>query len=206
MNLSKTKKYFILTLSFSAISCHQPTEFSQKEGVIMPLEVGNTWSYRVTYFDSLGNAGQIDTFSTTIVLKAAVFNDITQANEEWFSSGMYYYMNRQTGLFRASRLPLSSYGFLVAKYPAREKDSYNAFTSDPGDSYIVTVVSTHEYTSVPEGSYSCYVYQWQGDNLKMFQYYAPNRGLIREDVHFKPLDGGNWFLLYRHELISLDLK
>lgn len=113
-------------------------------GSIMPLKVGNTWTFRVSIYDTNG----VPFSSSDEVL--SITRDTTIGNEKWFRFGSSWVTNRSDGLWRLTN---SGTAYLVFKYPAKVNDTY----SSDGEQVVVT--SINQTVSVLHGQYSCYAYR-----------------------------------------------
>ena len=181
---------FILLLSI--LSCKKDDDLggAQSAGsTIMPLKVGNSWTYRVTAYDTTG----VLPFS----IPDAVFHitrDTTIGNEKWFRFDDGWVANRGDGLWSLSN---SGQPYLGYKYPASVNDSYTAM------SQIAVVQSTNALVTVLQGQYYCYKYQFSaldGRTVYSYQYCAPNVGVVKFEFFSATLSGRSYLSL------SVELK
>jgi hypothetical protein len=150
--MSTITKIFILSLvTLLLASCSEqsnPTgSGTSSSNQIMPLAVGNSWTTRVTFYDTTGAVANLDSSTIKIV------RDTTIQNEKWFadSSGILY-TNRSDGLW----MKWASSTVLVAKYPASLGDT---FTTGVFNDMTATVLSMDTSITVPKGTFRCYRYR-----------------------------------------------
>ena len=188
----------LLCLAVTSIisSCKNESETTNTStpapSTIMPLRIGNQWTHRFTYYDSLGNVTSSTNITTSIV------SDTVIENERWFFWNDSVFTNRQDGLWYLR-------GGLLAKYPANRNDTYR-YGTDTLHSPMVRVLSVDSLIVVPMGTFSCYVYEWTETTLhyvSTVSFYCPNKGLIRKDQIFPAVFGHNSYLRTRIELVGM---
>ena len=142
---------------------------------IIPLKIGNTWTYRETNFNPNGSVSSVTQYGLIVT------KDTIAQNERWFqfSSGSWG-RNSQDGLLLNM---FHSWDDIVLAY------KYTATVGDMCEAldYVTTkVISTNDVISVPKGSFSCYKYQsnrtdFPDNRLEMIEWFSPNIGLVRKE-------------------------
>ncbi len=151
-----------------------------------PLKVGNSWTYKLTSFDTSGIAlGAPEDFIYRVTEDTTVFN------EKWYYlSGALYYIDRSDGVWRV----LNGTPVLFLKYPATVNDSYSSTLGK------IRVISTGATITVPKGTYSCYQYRLSQANGSQYDYYfLEGIGFVRIDV-FEQTLGGRTYIMSTYEL------
>ncbi len=162
---------------------------------IMPLKIGNTWSYSRATFDANGNTVAFDTLTETIV------RDTIINNERWYialltagdSSRTDLMTNRADGLWGRRH----DEDFIAINYPMAVGDTF-----DQGG-LVMTLESDTSSTTVPAGDFTCYKYHLYGYNIDIYNYYSPGIGQIMlriYDVETNP------YLENKAELLSYHLE
>lgn len=149
---------------------------SMKDNVIMPIALGNSWTYSVSIYDSLGRLRS----SSQQVVK--VWRDTVLGSQNWFLVGSagaegIYMANREGGLW-------STYTYgrdcIIAPYPAAKGDTLRSCEGR------MRVMSTTTSVQVPRGTYSCYEYEIsdiESGVTMLRQFYAPGVGKIKEEAY-----------------------
>ena len=166
--------------------------------VIMPLAVGNTWSYKVSEYDSTGAfVGTRYDFEITTIAAEESIN-----GERWFrADSVVLRTNRPDGLWVWID---GFYPWPVAKYPAAVADTFHTEiwqqtfeNGEAGMQFLTYVVVTSIDTSitVPAGTFTCHAYEMTAtlpdgsplpDSLSSLRphernWFAPNVGLIKSE-------------------------
>ncbi len=134
---------------------------------VYPLKVGNEWTFLKTYSVN----GQI---MGTDTVREQIVGEEEIKGEEWFllKSDDYvdqYITSRQGGIYKY--FPDLDTVVILYKYPATAGDSYNSgYELGWNDKLTIvplpmTVDSTSETLSVPEGKFSCYKYTQPEDTI-----------------------------------------
>ena len=147
--------------------------------IIMPLEVGNWWSYTIYGLDSARNM-----LRPILIDTLMVSSDTTINQERWFfmgglqgTSGLV--MNRRDGFWFA---PAGAQPFLFAKYPAEVGDTFSSLIGDvPAHT---TVEANGVEVKSPAGTYLCYKYvqKVEPSNAITNYYFAPGVGLVKMEI------------------------
>ncbi|MGA9116315.1 MAG: hypothetical protein WB626_06035 [Bacteroidota bacterium] len=170
--------------------------------VIMPLVIGNEWTYASRSLDTAGQVTGTDTATFKIV------RDTTMGVERWYfigrDSGAWELLtNRSDGLWYTARV---SGGIrtpvLLAKYPAFVNDTFYGL-----DSVFVTVVSTSTPVTVPAGSFTCYEYREDPPpgGTQVSRFFPPGKGFVRDDFRGRT-PGGQSYLRSQRNLVYLVLR
>ncbi len=167
--------------------------------VILPLAVGNRWTYDVSQFDTV--AGEfipfrVDTFEVT--------RDTVIEDEVWYIvEGMIpeggRTINREGGLWQYRP---DTDTFLFLKYPAEVGVEY---VTKIGPSNVMNrVVGNDVRLTVPAGTFTCYKYSQliQHPGITVDFYFQPGVGGVRMSV----LAGNGLTPISRHDLIEYELK
>lgn len=174
-------------------------------GVIMPLTVGNQWTYIDSTFDENGFLTSVDssklgiTGKTNIIyngqsLEVFYWNWIDPDNNQpddgkWLcrneTEGLYFYGGR----FLDSNFVLGK--TLSRKYPVNigdtwEEINYTYSTVDSSfriaDTSLITCISVNEKFNTIIGEFECYVYNYQrtfgNENDDIYLYFAKDVGFV----------------------------
>jgi hypothetical protein len=194
MSKSSINLTIILFLAFSFGSCTKeanPVD-SYPYPEILPLKIGNSWTYRVSTFDSAGAVQSIDTLTRTVL------RDTMIQAQQWYITSFGIYRNASDGLWSLY------YGapILNLKFPSAVSDTFMV----TGNTIIIQ--STNEPKLTPVGTLSCYDYLMIIPSYGGFQthiYSSPGNGWVSfESAGVSP--NGRWKLFDRYELISYHLN
>ena len=162
-------------------------------GAIMPLKVGNSWTFRVSAYDSSGVILPYSLGDITL----SISRDTTIGNEQWFRLSSSWVTNRTDGLWGISD---AGNPYLVFKYPAKLNDAYDS------DGNNVIVSSTNQSVSVPQGQFTCYAYSYNSSGMvNTVQYCAPDVGMVSIESYQRSLSGRT-YVSGRIELKTLTLN
>lgn len=154
---------------------------------ILPLSIGNTWTFKATFYDTAGIIIVVDTFQN-IVRKDTMIN-----NQEWYVTNFGVFRNDPQGLWQY----WANTPFLKLKYPGSPSDTFLV----EGRTY--KIISTDEPKTTLLGILHCYHYQRTLPNSNQFQYdeyYSPGVG----EVSFEMGDflyPGRWWRQATYELL-----
>lgn len=188
----------ILILTTCSSKVTSPEE--NKSSSIIPLKLGNTWEYYVTYFDSVGIMYEAKHVSQFVNGKINIL-DLT-----WYcynSYKNYWYTNKSDGywLYYKSTNGAEDQSMLIYKYPTIVGEKY----AD------IDVISVDEEIQVPAGKFKC-IHLLQGsdspsDNSDYSSeiYLCPKIGLIRS-VQMKRKSNGEKFIMAKCELTNYTLN
>lgn len=150
---------------------------------IVPLKVGNTWSYQTTVYDTSGNI-----VSTTVDSFSVIADTIINGQKRFiFSTGVIRW-NNVFGFW----ITMSPDSVLFFKYPANVGDEYG---------YGLKVICKDSTIVVPGGAFKCYGYSV---NVAI-DYVSPGVGLVKEEWYKDKLSGDK-YLYQKQELLDYRLN
>lgn len=194
------------------IGCSEnPSGPSGPIGVILPLTVGNTWEYEQAYISPYDQTANKDTISLSI-FDSTIMQDSVVLYYATDGAAVY---NDAKGLWKTNEFG-NSIPILLAKYPGYPGEIFNRITVyvGSGDSATanLTIESTLAFVEVPAGSFACYKYTADYISKKtgkivqrIHAYYAPNIGLIKQDLYLQVGANGNLALILERRLLSYTL-
>lgn len=212
----KYSGYIVLVIMvFLAIGCgtKDPLKSSTDgDGVlnIMPLRVGNSWTYDFKVFQP-NNPTPIYAFDWTLkIVSTQVINDTT-----WYlgyhilTDGIevdtldYYYTNLANGLW--VRESLASTPYFRVKYPADQGEVFEAFNELYGIVSAVSVISTATSVTVPHGTFQCYNYRMiPSSTFQIDDYFRPGLGWVKSEWRVYDASAG-WYTNLLIELKGTNL-
>lgn len=232
MNRRRKKTYMwdvwaLLVWLISLSGCgHGPTDPSATERLV-PLSVGNRWSYLI--YDA-GFPGPPDTIEQVITRRInldngrSVFGRVTSAatrSDSQVAGTTWLYRNSDDGLHSCGGIVGSDtllLDFLYLKYPVKAGDSWQVpvlaydyskgrfLSSDSASDY--TCSGTSEEFPTPIGSYRCLVFHWKEkpeedvqDYWEHYAYFTPGIGMIGEVVKSSLTDS----VIYRVVIMGYEL-
>lgn len=187
--------FLIFTLLF--IGCkdndENPVQPSSNNQSIIPLKIGNSWTYKVTTFDENGNI--LHTWQDIRQIE----KDTLIQNEKWF---FYYYewrCSRSDGIYSYKPNTSKQY-YLEYKYPGNVNETYSL-------GYItVTIISTNQNITVPKGNFVTYKYRFLNPTDEYeYDYLSPNIGPVLMEYYSKN-QSGNFFVSIRWELVDYSIS
>lgn len=186
---------------------HGPTDPSATERLV-PLSVGNRWSYLI--YDA-SFPGPPDTIEQVITHRidlgngGSAFGRVTYAatqSDSQIAGAMWLYRNSDDGLHSCGGIVGSDtilLDFLYLKYPVKTGDSWQVpflaydyskigfLSSDSATNY--TCSGTGEEFQTPIGTYRCLVFHWREkpeedvqDYWEHYTYFSPGIGMVGEVV------------------------
>jgi len=194
-------KYFVLVMMvFLVVGCGTKDPISpnnQTISYIMPLKIGNAWSYDMEIYSGPSLPPQV-----VYDYIMAVIDTVTINNEKWYRTVLavpevtwadtVYFTNRASGLFLRMTTAINDSVYLRFKYPARVGDTSSAaqefligefgFRSNPAE-----LMSTNASVTVPYGIQSCH-YQYinldpgSQNPVYLDDYFKPNLGMVKSDL------------------------
>lgn len=175
---------FLATTNIACKKDESTTNHEQepaKKPVLIPMKIGNWWSYRYTYFN------RDSTVSNTGIDTVEIRRDTTIQNTTWFAYNEVNLMTNKTdGVWWWEQ---GGSPALLLKYPAAPNETYH-FLSVPW-----TVLDTNKAVIVPQGTHSCFVYSGGGATFHV----AVNKGIIKRENIL------NGYLFFRAELLEMRL-
>ena len=199
--MKNTKLHFLRILTYTSliiVGCEKEDSIitpPEKPSELIPLQIGNQWTFIRTEFDTLGLITKMDTIQYKIT------EDTLINNQKWFKQSYWqvFYRNDEEGFWEFYSEPKLAY-----KYPAQEGSKfYNNF------GWEVTVISTDTLINTPLGSLHCYQYQLELYGFKTNNFLSPVFGFVYME------SAARWyapyprltepFLFEKWELISADI-
>jgi hypothetical protein len=191
---------FILVI-LSGFGCQDapPTSSGGDSEVLMPLTIGNSWTYAVTGYDETGNGLK------TVELTLNVCRDTIIGGEVWYDLDpnvpFFGFTNKEDGVWWC-RPPIPQ--FLWAKYPASVDDEWEIPGGVTGQ-----VMETDALISVPAGEFVCIHYKIMSltsDGVVILHnYWSPGVGWIKFEQEVTDPDG-NKYIERRQELKEYLIK
>ena len=207
-----SKSYSIIPISLLIIliisgCAKEPTSPTIDKTVLVPLKVGNNWTYKNTKYDPKGFEGESEQY-TIILTSDSIFN-----GEAIYKPGLLSFPENQEGKFWLLRNDGFYFLFLndndpqpkmIAKFPTFKGDSFGP------DSDSTKVEQTDFDYTVPAGTFKCikYVNESFGDNeiqSRTIMYYAPGIGNIAIESYVRHNHDYLW-LEHKIVLLSYELK
>lgn len=178
--------YLLLVFGCKTIVDPGPSQNILDTTTIMPLKLGNSWSYKVTMFDTSKNV------DTTFAVFMFLASDTVINSEHWYDDSRgYIYSNRSKGLWRA----INSDTNYFALYPANKNDKFQILWD------TATVISTDSTIVVPAGKYSCYVYKARYS----LRFFSPGIGLIYAEEYYHAAYSNDFILKWELTTYSLNI-
>ena len=173
----------VLTLLLFVLGCSKKSDnpvstVDDTTNQILPLQVGNSWTYNVMTYDTAGTG----TFYALINM--VVVRDTTIGGERWYivsssgASGVGILKVKSDGLWYHS----AAGNFLGIKYPAADLSAFLM------QSITVSVVSNSASVTVPKGTFSCIKYGvTQGTSFfgpgPTDYYFSKGKGLVQINIY-----------------------
>ena len=150
---------------------------------IVPLSIGNSWTYQYTIYDTSGGIiyTSIDSFSV-------IADTVINGKKRFILSTGVMRWNNDFGFW----IPMSPDSLLLYKYPANVGDEY---------SNGLKVICKDSTFVLPSGTFKCYGYS----SPVAIDYVSPSVGLVRE-VWYKKSPSGLEYLYKRQELLSFQVN
>jgi len=192
---------------FFTFYCSEPTEINPFPTEIIPLDMGNSWSYVRTNYDSTGIVEYTEDITSTID-KDTLIDELTWYGYSDTPEGIWF-VNKPDGYWGFARRNNGSSiidtMLLVYKYPAIVGDVFDF------PSFRREVVSINELITVPAGSYKTIHYvdtfidssNYLQDSFETFV--AKGIGIIKRMQIGKKQDGTK-FMVFEEELENFILN
>jgi len=197
-----------LTLIFNFISCEDhPTKSNPFPAEMIPLKMGNSWSYVRTNYDSTGIVEYTEDITSTID-KDTLIDELTWYGYSDTPEGIWF-ANKSDGYWGFARWnngnAIVDTMILIYKYPAIVGDVFDF------PSFRREIVSTNELITVPAGSYKTIHYSdtfldssnYLLDSFEIFV--AQGIGLIKR-VQIGRKQDGTRFMVFEEELENYTLN
>lgn len=205
------KKLILFFLIASITSCDEKTD-SNVSGVIMPLKVGNYWTFVDSMFDDVGNFVSSDTSTLSITGKKSIeYQNVSYEVFFWTwttfgADHSWLTWNGLEGLYlfggTSAKQDYILTKTLSIKYPANVNDQwekYNVTYSSMDSSFriydttTITCSSHNALLASPLGDLACYTYEYSEDFSATKQNYSGFRGA---NVRFMKRDAITTVRLY----------
>jgi len=195
--------YFFLSLPFVFWGCKHNVSGGGGGGSssqLIPLKVGNSWTYRYVYYDSNGDSTSGE--DTNIIYDDTVYNKTKyySSHPDWDDD---WYGNKSDGYYHIEFFEDHVNGpYLLKKYPVKKGE---IFVNDYGNT--VKVISVNEKITVFGHQYTCVHYRMEYSESDYWrredEYYAPKIGLVYQYVEYY---SNGYMYGYKYELKSYTLK
>lgn len=203
---------FIITITIILFCCSNKSTKPSDEykNVIMPLSIGNSWTYVVehnweTYYRKVVITEKTNINYCNENIEVFVLSWYTYENKSWIADSIYYYYkNEIDGLYNYT----PNRKELIAKYPVEVDENWEVpeiITQDSIPLFIPPIcfqcISDSEEITTIAGDFDCIEYEEysMGYLAPQYLYYCPDIGLIKK--RFDSVISS-----YRQELINCDLK
>jgi hypothetical protein len=163
---------------------------------LWPFNTGNTWLFKVTSYDTLGNV-RSTSYDTMLVGR-----DTTISGQKWFQAFVKttFWTNKSDGVWTIDIGSSSQTPQLAYKYPGQAGESWTY------NSLQVSILSVSASINIGSSSYVCYEYKFDfGSGQTEYDYFKPGVGLIVVE-QFGKTNSGLQYKNFRMELISYTLK
>ncbi|MBS3999110.1 MAG: hypothetical protein KGZ71_01365 [Desulfobulbaceae bacterium] len=210
---------FLMSCSDSPIGLDDNLKKTVNENVLLPLELNNKWTYRVTEYDEFGNVTQTTNSVYSIISVFQLDNQIwyrlfdensnlTEMTVTNFDDGVWVAKtNVQSEISKSEKE-------LLFKYPALNGQQYIVKAKDEsnGDYFARFVVEIDSKLSIDQTDYQTYFYrdEKRDANANILYhpfadyYIAPNFGIVKI-IYYEIDKGGNHYPKQVFELIDADL-
>jgi hypothetical protein len=183
----------VLLASLLLISCGRDDQIVDPGAYppLLPLQVGNSWTFNATHFDTSGAITVVDT------LEFKVLKDSTIQGQLWYLTTRGFYRNSPQGLWFLDEDKTPT---LIYRYPG-----------SPGDQYIgsantsVQIISVADSKVVPSGIRVCYHYRLTTlapNQLQTDDYFSPGVGWVSFELVQADAAHNKFFRGARCELVS----
>lgn len=190
--------FIVILLQLMACSKKEPLEPEGASG-IMPLSVGNKWTYLYTNYDDDGVG-----IDTTLYIYMKIAKAVAYGNEAWYEvsteigdyTSYTYYTNYSDGLWIKVN---DSISLCYIKYPCPLGDSYSFL----GYQVQLVAVGVPVPVDLPAGDFSCYCYAMYDTSYSAevnYAYYKYGLGLVKCEITENRIKKVTW------ELIDYSLK
>jgi len=194
-NKIKESLYFLIML-LTITSCETDNSVDvniPSASVLLPLDEGNSWTFKRTVYNSNGTVNYTDTISQNIVKDSSLYG------LKWFyeSYEEILYRNDEQGLWRFYGEPRLYY-----RYPSFPDVEFMQ------SSYNVTVISTDTLITTQAGTFHCYHYRINFSDIPINQFISPDLGFVNMEYGNYYYNPSGWtpYLSSRLELLSYSIK
>ena len=206
---------FLVVLLLAGSCDESPTETLFRAEPLLPLAIGNEWTFHTTYYDSLGNVtAQMP--GDTVRIIADTLIDGKRWYYRHYLGHLVGFRNSEMGtLIRLVSANTDGISRVLFENPTAIGHKYDypevtfsgskAWLSQGG--HVATVGAYDTSATVPAGSFRCLLYSvaaspsWSEYRRDFFV--APGDGWIRTDFHARVRPGGQIYKLRSDQLTSL---
>ncbi|MEE9190461.1 MAG: hypothetical protein V3U16_06795 [Candidatus Neomarinimicrobiota bacterium] len=137
--MPKNNLVFIIAVLVILVSCKKNPTSSNQNDYLIPLEVGNSWSWRVEPYDR-------DQDDDEIYFDLQITDTMSLQGDIWYGNGIHYFRNDNIGFWQTH----TAYDtiWLVFKYPASSGEIWSN-----GESTLINTKASIN------GFDNCYLYQ-----------------------------------------------
>lgn len=165
--------------------------------VILPMQVGNSWQYQRTSYDTQGSVLALDTVTERIA------RDTLIQGERWYIWETSYGLSMGTIRSDGYWVLAGNQASLTFRYPVSAHDTYMVTEAGP----TIRILAVDTLIAVPCGTFPCIAYEQlsvpTGVRTRI-DYCAANTGLVRTD-EFVHTPSGVDSLARRSDLIGFYL-
>jgi len=175
--------------------------------VLMPLKIGNSWTYYKEEFDSAGTILDTATFFRSISIDTVV------QGIRWYGLNASWYAHRPYGLWRChilSSFEERYYWYYLYPASAGSSSHFSSFFSDSAGCEIKVADTKHALTS-PAGLFICYTYVVDLSCMagsvsdSIIEFFSPRVGMIGLEA-YQSTPSGYAYVWFRLTLQSYELK
>ena len=195
INRIKQILYFsIMLLTLTSCKTDNPVDVNiPSTSVLLPLDVGNSWTFKRTAYNIDGSINYSDTITQKIVKDSSLYG----FKWSFESYEQILFQNDEQGLWGFYTEPRLYYRYPSAKN-VQFVQNYDT----------VTVVSTDTLVITPAGSFHCYHYKIDFNNFPINQFICPDLGYVNMEYGYYYYTPPIWssYLYIRLELLSYNIK
>lgn len=165
---------------------------------ILPMRIGNLWTYKRIDYDSLGKVSKISTDSMKVDQRVSLECNLLGYHLAEYRNGQIYRSakayNNLEGFWEEGFINVC----LLYSYPdTAGRVIHNCDIQQK-------ILSINDIVVVPAGKFVCYKYSIEIQDRNTFQilWLSPGKGIIRNE-EYRKLGNGGQMLLYRQDLTSL---
>ena len=182
--MSNLSRYIIIGLLLSYYSCKSSPTNSSDTDVLIPANVGSTWTYEISDSYTNGTFQEIHTIKGTRTFDGKVFSILEMNGDNGAYIDTLFFRNTSEGLEFLSVEENEPYISLLLKYPAEDGEEYT-YTGEDMTEWEVTV--SKNSIEVPSGIYEVLTYstKWYlntaNDEYVLFhRSFTPEIGMIQD--------------------------
>ena len=199
--------YFLLFVYFISFSCSKnTTSIINEEKQLIPLNTGNSWIFKKSYFNS--NMELVKTENDSFIISS----DTLISGEVWYCQNYLghriAYLNSYLGISARLVSPNTPDDiYLQYKYPAKVGTSFSYpqvwFSGDKAwfddSKAVTTVIRVDTLITIPVGSFKCYQYRIksvESHNSYTDEFICPEYGWIKKEIYMNTENGNYIFCVF----------